>query len=174
MDSWGCFEIVAPKTLNNIQNKICTRSSLLIKSHYFNLQLTAGLKTPLQILFWKGKFVKFEKSQKIPLQNCPLFRTLQVCSPEFLTWIKTDSKKKCFLWLFLQLKIHQEEVCKSFKKVTVIWFLSRIYLFLKNRFHNHGMFRKLLFWKFRKIPRKTTWVEFLWRYSSFPVYQLYL
>ena len=83
-------------------------------------------------------------------------------------------KKKCFLWLFLQLKIHQEEVCKSFKKVTVIWFLSRIYLFLKNRFHNHGMFRKLLFWKFRKIPRKTTWVEFLWRYSSFPVYQLYL
>ena len=82
------FVIAAPKTLENIQKNTCKWSSLLIKFHDHILKLTTGLKTPLQILFWKcqerKRCSKIPTTSKKPLQNGHFSLSLRAYISEFI------------------------------------------------------------------------------------------
>ena len=106
MIPWQYFEIAAPKSLENIQENIC--SSHLTKLHDYNLQPTTGLTPPLQILFWKcsegkgcSKVLKTPKN--LSKTASPL--TLQACSLEFPGPTKQTPRKKFPVSVLKQLEI---------------------------------------------------------------------
>ena len=93
MISRGCFEIAAPKFLENSQKNVSGRVPFRVA----RINATAYYRTALQIHSGnaqKGKYIlKFRKFQKRLCETVPLFLTLQPCSPEFLTSANTGSKK---------------------------------------------------------------------------------
>ena len=92
------FEIVALKTLENIQENIC--SSRLMKLHDYSLQPTTGLKPPLQILFWECLEGKCSKILITPKNICKTVTASimqQACSLEFLASTKQTQEKSFLL-----------------------------------------------------------------------------
>ena len=92
MISWWCFEIAAPKTLENSHKNVGFPFNRVAR-----IQSTAYYQTALQIhsgSAQKGKDVlKFEKFKKKLCETVSLSLMIKPCSPEFLTSANTDSKK---------------------------------------------------------------------------------
>ena len=157
---WWYFVIAAVKTLENIQENIC--SSHLTKLHNYSLQPTTGLKPPLQILFWKcseGKGCsKILKISKHLCKNCLFFSKATGLQSKISAYNKTDSKKSFLLvfwdsWKYLKKRYIMESFYQG-KKIT-------IYNLNPYKKSPHAFFRgcseKILFQIFQKIPWETYW-----------------
>ena len=102
--------------------------------------------------------------------------TLQVCNLEFPISTETHSKKnvsfECseIVGYFLGKRCIMELFCQS-NKIT-IYNLNAYKKSLPAFFW--GCSKKLLIWKFQKIPRKTSLVEFFLSNWSCPIYRLQL
>ena len=142
MFSLRCFEIAAPKTLENIQ-KMYVVKFIFHKLHGYSLQPTTGLKPPLQILFWKySERKECSKDSKIPRKSLQVFLFFPDVAGlqstiSYLT--KTDSKKNvsCECFKMVGNLPGKGPYCSHFIKVTGL--LSRIYRLLKKVNQNSVM-----------------------------------
>ena len=100
----------------------------------------------------RGKKLGFQLSHK----HLPFSLTLQPCNLDFLTPVNTDFQKNV------------SEVCHKKVYHKVIWLTKHFY---ENHFmHFSGDVRKTALWKFWKIIRKTSFVAFLLKNLSCPIY----
>ena len=153
-------------------------SSLLLKPNDYSLQPTTGQKILLQIFFWNcsGNILEFLKGilkfRKYPKNLCKTFPFSIKLQTRILNFQLKQKQNPGKMFLVSVLKYVLGNFSwkylswSHFIKVTRL--SSRFYTLLKKSLHiiSRGCSGKLLFWKFRNVPKKLTLVKILYSNSG--------